>query len=378
MQNPGWLVALRHELHRFPEVSGDEAKTARRITRALRPYRPDQLLTGLGGHGVAAVFEGIKPGPTVLIRAELDGLPIEELSTADYRSQHAGYGHLCGHDGHMVMVVALADQLAQQRPACGRVVLAFQPAEETGKGAIAYRSDPRFAAIAPDYAFSLHNLPGMALGHVSLCAAAANCASRGMRISLTGKTSHAAAPADGVSPMAAMAALMPALVALGQGGALDAAYALATLTHARLGEATFGVAPGAGEVWATLRTVNDTRMAQLCEAAGILVQAEAARHGLALEISYDDVFEACENHPEAVGHLQTALTDAGVAWQMTDSPQRWSEDFGQFAKGAKSAMFWLGSGENQPQLHNPDYDFPDALIPAGTGVFLRLIRNILG
>jgi amidohydrolase len=378
MQDRAHLVALRHELHRFPEVSGDEAETARRIADTLRAHRPDQLLTGLGGHGIAAVFNGAGPGPTVLIRAELDGLPIEEISTADYRSQHTGFGHLCGHDGHMVMVVALAEQLAQQRPACGRVVLAFQPAEETGKGAAAFRADPRFSDIAPDYAFSLHNLPGLALGEVRLCAAAANCASRGMRISLMGKTSHAAAPGDGLSPMEAMAALMPSLITLGQGGALNADYALVTLTHARLGEATFGIAPGAGEIWATLRTVNDTRMTQLCEAAEALVQAEATRHGLTLSISYDDIFEACENHPVAVGHLQSALTDAGVAWQMTDAPQRWSEDFGQFAKGAKSAMFWLGSGENQPQLHNPDYDFPDALIPTGAGVFLRLIRNILG
>jgi amidohydrolase len=378
MQDLSRLVALRHELHRFPEISGDEAETARRIADTLRAHGPDQLLTGLGGHGVAAVFDGAAPGPTVLIRAELDGLPIEEISTADYRSQHAGYGHLCGHDGHMVMVVALAEQLAQQRPAQGRVVLAFQAAEETGKGAIAFRADPQFAAIAPDYAFSLHNLPGLALGEVQLCAAAANCASRGMRISLTGKTSHAAAPGDGLSPMAAIAVLMPALVALGSGDTLDADYALVTLTHAKLGEATFGIAPGMGEIWATLRTVNDSRMAQLCEAAEILVRAEATRYGLALSINYDDVFEACENHPDAVGHLHQALTDEDVTWQMTDAPQRWSEDFGQFAKGAKSAMFWLGSGENQPQLHNPDYDFPDALIPAGAGVFLRLIRNILG
>jgi len=371
------LVALRHELHRFPEISGQEAATAARIADYLSQYDPDDLLTGLGGHGVAAVFEGAADGPTVLIRAELDALPIEELSQADYRSTVPGRGHLCGHDGHMTMVAALAEDL-KQRPARGRVVLMFQPAEETGKGARAVLDDPRFAAIAPDYAFALHNTPGLPLGEVRLCRGAANCASRGMRVRLTGKTSHAAAPQDGVSPMQAMARLMPGLVALGAGGALDEGFALVTLTHARLGEPTFGISPGEGALWATLRTVSDDRMQALCAAAEALVRREAGAEALEVEIDYDDIFEACTNHAQAVAALEQALTAEQTPWQPTDAPQLWSEDFGQFGKRAKAAMFWLGAGEAQPQLHNPDYDFPDALIPVGAGIFRRVIRQMLG
>lgn len=371
------LTGLRHALHQIPEVSGAEEKTAAYITTYLRAYAPDRLLTGLGGHGVAAVYDGAADGPTVMIRCELDGLPIEELSDQPYRSTHAGRGHLCGHDGHMTMVAALAEDLAAERPARGRVVLMFQPAEETGKGAPAVVADPAFGEIAPDYAFSLHNLPGLAVGQIALCSGPANCASRGMRIRLSGRTSHAAAPQDGVSPAGAMAQLLPGLVALGGGTDLGPDYALVTLTHARLGEATFGIAPGEGEVWATLRTVNDTRMAQLIEEATALVGKVCAEQGLGHEISFDDVFEACTNNPEAVAVLQKACERVGLGVAMQDRPQRWSEDFGQFGKGAKAAMFWLGSGEDQPQLHNPDYDFPDAAIPVGAGLFRAVVSELL-
>ncbi len=372
------LTRLRQALHQIPEVSGAEEKTAAMVAGYLRDFAPDKLLTGLGGHGVAAVYNGLVAGPTVLIRCELDGLPIAELSEQPYRSRHEGRGHLCGHDGHMAMVAGLAAELAARRPARGRAVLLFQPAEETGKGAAAVLADPAFAQIVPDYAFALHNLPGLAVGKVGLCSGAANCASRGMRIRLTGRTSHAAAPRDGISPAAAMAQLMTGLPDLGQGGDLDADYALVTLTHARLGEATFGIAPGVGEVWVTLRTVTDARMEQLVADATALARRACADHGLMLDIEFDDVFEACTNHPAAVQILQDACAEVGHPAQLSDVPQRWSEDFGQFARHAKSAMFWLGSGVNQPQLHNPDYDFPDAAIPVGTGIFLQTLRTLLG
>ncbi|KIC19316.1 amidohydrolase [Leisingera sp. ANG-DT] len=372
------LTTLRHALHQIPEVSGTEEKTAVMVADYLGQHQPDQLLTGLGGHGVAAVYEGRADGPTVLIRCELDGLPIEELSDQPYRSTHAGRGHLCGHDGHMTMVAALAEDLAVQRPSKGRAVLLFQPAEETGKGAAAVIADPGFAQIAPDYAFSLHNLPGLPVGQVALCSGAANCASRGMRIKLTGKTSHAAAPQDGVSPVGAISQLLPGLVSLGQGGDLGPEFALVTLTHARLGEATFGIAPGEGEVWATLRTVTNIRMDQLIAEATALAEQVCAAERLGFSIEFDDVFDACTNHPEAVELLQAACAAAGYPAHMRDYPQRWSEDFGQFGKQAKAAMFWLGSGEAQPQLHNPDFDFPDAAIPAGAGIFLHTLRNLLG
>ena len=155
---------LRHELHRHPEVSGFEAETAARIFRFFEPLQPDEVLRGLGGHGAAFVFSGAEPGPTVLLRCELDGLPIRELSQAAHCSTVDGRSHACGHDGHMAILASVGETLSTARPPKGRVVLLFQPAEENGGGAEAVIRDTRFPKIRPDFVFALHNLPGFPLG----------------------------------------------------------------------------------------------------------------------------------------------------------------------------------------------------------------------
>lgn len=371
------IVEWRRMLHRYPEISGEERETAERVVAFLGPTRPDEVVTGLGGHGVAAVYDSGVPGPTVMLRSEIDALPIEEISDIPHRSTVPGKAHLCGHEGHTAILAAVARELAVERPRTGRVVLMFQPAEETGAGAAAVIADPRFEKIAPDYAFSLHNLPGLPLGHASVTVGPVNCASRGLRIVLNGRTSHASAPEDGISPMAAVARLMPALTALGPGGALDENYRLVTVTHAEMGEPAFGIAPGRAEIWATLRTLTDDRMADICAAAERLVAEATAGAGLACELSYHDVFHHCENDPEAVALLRRAMDEEGIAHD-EGLILRASEDFGLFGRKAKSAMFYFGAGEHSPQLHNPDYDFPDALIEPAARIFLRVVRNLLG
>lgn len=371
------LQAFRHDLHRHPEVSGEERETARRVAEALRPLAPSKLLTELGGHGVAAVFESKEPGPTLLFRAELDALPIEEKSQADHRSTVAGKGHLCGHDGHSTILLALATGLSRQPIARGRVVLLWQPAEEDGSGAAAVLADPRFAEIRPDFAYSLHNMPGLAFGTVALKSGPVNCASRGMKIRLSGKTAHASQPETGLSPMAAMSKLMPALTALSNGAPPATDFTLATVTHASLGEQAFGIAPGDAEIWVTLRTLVDDRMAELCEKAEQLVVEAAAEGGLEHAISYHDIFFHCENAPEAVAHLEEALTSEGVRFDEGTLPMRASEDFGRLRAICPSAMFFLGAGEKHPALHNPDYDYPDNLTAIGARVFMAVIRKAL-
>jgi len=372
------LVAFRRKLHRMPELSREESRTAQEVRAFLAPTKPDRIITGLGGHGIAAIYEGRESGPTVMVRAELDGLPIEEISDLPHRSAVPGKGHLCGHDGHMAILAGLARALGRKRPQRGRAILLFQPAEEDGSGAAAVVADPRFREIAPDYAFALHNLPGLPLGEVALTEGPVNCASRGMRIVLTGKTAHASMPETGISPAPVVAELIPALTGLGRGGPLDEDFAMVTITHARIGEAAFGVAPGRAEIWATLRTLTDAGMEDLCVSAEHLVLSAARRKGLSVEISHDDIFQHCENAPEAVAQLRRALDAEGVPHDRGNLPMRASEDFGRFGQRAPAAMFFLGAGENHPSLHNPDYDFPDDLIGIGARVFMRTLRNLLG
>ena len=374
----GDLIAFRRGLHRRPEVSGAEAGTAATIADALRALAPEAVVTGLGGHGVVAAFHGADPGPTVMFRAELDALPIPEETGLPHASERAGVGHLCGHDGHMTILMALGRLLARRRPARGRVVLMFQPAEEDGSGAAAVLADPRFAAFAPDWAFAIHNMPGVARGAALLAPGAANCASMGLALAFSGKTAHASQPEAGVSPAPALAELIPALAALGPGGALGHDFRLVTVTHARLGEPAFGIAPGEGHLWATLRTLDDGGMADLLAAATARAQETAARHGLGLTITHHDVFAACTNDAEATAHLARAAAACGIACRPDDLPMRGSEDFGRFGASARAAMIFLGSGVDHPRLHNPDFDFPDDLIPLGAHLFHRVARDLLG
>lgn len=372
------LVAFRRELHRFPEISGEEKETARRVVAFLDDTRPDTVLTGLGGHGVAAVYDSGVPGPTVLFRSELDALPIEELSDAPHRSTVPGKSHMCGHDGHTTILAALGRQLGRQRPARGRAVLMFQPAEETGAGAAGVVADPRYETIRPDFAFSLHNVPGTPFGHVRLKPGVVNCASRGMRIVLEGKTAHSSMPETGTSPMLAVSRLMPALAKLGGGSFENDDFGMVTVTHAEMGEAVFGIAPGRAEVWCTLRTRLDERMADLCAAAESLAREVAAQDGLGFAVDYHEIFVASLNAPEAVERLRAALDAEGITHDEEQLPMRASEDFGLFGHTSKSAMLFLGAGTDLPELHNPDYDFPEDLIAIGSRIFMRAARNLLG
>jgi len=372
------LTEFRRELHRYPELSGDEVETARKIAAALKPLSPTRVLTGLGGHGVAAVFDSGKEGPTVLFRAELDALPIQECNDIPWASQTSGKSHVCGHDGHMTMLLALGRLVSRRPVAHGRVVLMFQPAEEDGSGAKAVVADPAYQDIKADWAFAIHIEPGRPFGYVSTCVGLINCASLGLRIKLSGKTAHAADPEDGVSPAQAVAELIPALDALGQGGSLDDDFRLVTITHAKIGEPTFGVAPGEAEIFATLRTAGDDGMEYLENMARTHASATAEKFGLGVDFEVCDNFAASINDPDAYRVATKAMDAIDVAYGDAGVPMRASEDFGVFGWDAKAAMLCLGPGETYAALHNPDYDFPDDLIPVGGAIFERIARDLLG
>jgi len=372
------LTEFRRALHRRPEVSGEEAETARTITDALKAMTPTRVFTGLGGHGVAAEFDSGSTGPTVLFRAELDALPIQEISDAAWKSEVPGKGHLCGHDGHMTMLLGLGRLISRKPVGKGRVILMFQPAEEDGSGARAVVADPAYQEIKPDWAFAIHNEPGRPFGHVSTRVGLVNCASEGLKITLTGKTAHAADPDDGISPVEAVSKLVPALQALGKGGALDDDFRLVTITHVQIGEPSFGIAPGEAVIFATLRSARDEAKTEIATKARRIAAVLASEAGLAVDFECCDDFAASINDADATEIAVSAMNAIGVKNSDLGLPMRASEDFGVFGWNAKAAMLCLGPGKEHAALHNPDYDFPDDLIPVGTAIFERIARDLLG
>lgn len=372
------LVVLRQFLHSSPDLSGQEENTSGIVRSFLDKCSPDDLITGLGGFGLAALFNGRQSGPGILIRCELDALPIPETIELDYRSQHPERAHKCGHDGHMAILAGVALHLKEHPPARGSVVLLFQPSEETGEGAALVISDPQFEQIQPDYVFALHNLPGFHLGEVVLSDGPFASASCGLTIELKGATAHAAEPQKGISPALAVAELIESISSLPQFHTALHESAQATIIHARVGEVAFGTSPGSGVVMATLRSHSEQTMNTMIDRATSLAQGIAATHKLEVVIATKQPFPATVNHPEAAALVRQSAEKLGMKTRELEVPFPWSEDFGHFTAKYKGALFGLGAGRNQPALHHPHYDFPDELIARGVRLFTALIQSMVG
>lgn len=372
------LQELRRTLHRNPEVSGEEEATAQRIAVFMQQLKPDRIIRNLGGHGLIAEYKGMGKGPTVMIRCELDGLPIAESNQIPWVSANEGAGHLCGHDGHMAMVAGLGYHLMENRPGKGRVLLLFQPAEETGKGAGLVLNDPAFAGFEPDYIFAMHNLPGFPMKQVILTNGHFASASRGMFIRLKGKSSHAAEPEMGINPGYAMARMMSAFNDVLKIREQFRDFVLITPVHMRLGSLAYGTSPGEGVIHLTLRSYLDEDMDMMTRILERIVKEIAAQDNLGVKILYEEDFPATVNDAECSRVVAQAVRDAGHDVRFLEKPFKWSEDFGHFTAKYRGALFGLGSGIEQPALHNPDYDFPDELIPTGINLYKDIYQKILG
>jgi amidohydrolase len=372
------LIDLRHQLHRYPELSGKEGRTAQTIASYLRENAPpDELVEKLGGDGLLAIYEGKEEGPTVLFRCELDALPIEEEGVEGHASEHSGISHKCGHDGHMTVLTGLGTLMAKRRPERGRVLLLYQPAEETGEGAAKVLEDPRFRPYLPDKAYALHNLPGYPEGSVITKPGIFASASKGKEVFLYGKTSHAGEPQNGISPALAMADIVKEYFFLSQKESFED-FVLSTVIHASLGSISFGTSPGEAEVRATLRSYREDDMSFLTEKAEEIAIREARENDLIVSFDEKEVFPASINDEEANDLVEEAAVDAGLEHQRIRAPFKWSEDFGHFLHYCPGVLFGLGSGEEQPDLHNPDFDFPDGAIEKGMRIFEGIARKETG
>jgi amidohydrolase len=254
--------------------------------------------------------------------------------------------------------------------------LLFQPAEEIEQGAKDVVEDPAFKAIEPDYIFALHNIPGEPKKMILLRNGVIAAASKGMTVKLKGKTSHAAEPENGISPAKALSLLIGQLQELVTRKDLFKDMALLTIIHIRMGELSFGTTPGNADMMITLRAVNNEDMALMAGKAEKIILDVAAQEGLSCEISYSEVFPALVNDPECVKLAESAAKDNMLETKHLDRPYKWSEDFSYFSMKYKACFFGLGAGQQQAQLHNPDFDFPDDILETGVNLFYSIYKTI--
>lgn len=371
------LTGFRKELHRFPELSGKEVATAQRVINFICRFNPSYTIEQIGGTGVAGVYEFGEGGKTVMIRCELDALPIQEVNTFEHRSTVEKVSHMCGHDGHMAIVAGLAEWLGKAPFERGKVVLLFQPAEETGEGAEGILADPKFRRIEPDVIFALHNIPGYPKNQVILTDGVFTATVQSVAICLFGKEAHAAEPEKGINPAAAIAELINRFRHMTVANPASDDFALITPVYATMGQKDYGISAANGELHLTFRTWKKEDMEVLTEKIRAAVDEIAHHHGLNYTTEWFDYFPATPNDPQCNDIILKTAKENGLNIEQRPHPFKFGEDFGSFTQRYRGAMFGLGAGIDTPALHNPDYDFPDDIIPAGVEMFKGIIQQVL-
>jgi amidohydrolase len=369
------IIEFRKELHQNPELSGNEKNTAKRIKKFIQQYNPDKIIEHIGGNGLLVVFEGKIPGQTIMFRGDMDALPIQEESTLLHASKCNNISHLCGHDGHTAILANTIKLISLDRPKKGNVVFLFQPAEETGQGALNVLSDNNF--IIPDYIFGIHNIPGFPESCILLKSGSIAAASKGMIIKLFGKISHASEPEKGVSPALAMSEIIAFFSDKNSFKAPFNNLILTTVVHAKLGEVAFGTSPGYAEVMVTLRAFSDSDMEWLNRTSIEKIIKVTKENGIEFDAHFVEEFPSTENHSECTEKLISIAKENNFEFQILENPFKWSEDFGHFTKAIPGALIGIGSGIDHPNLHNPNYDFPDRIIPVSTRFLFNIYKSIL-
>ena len=370
------LISLRHRIHSRPCLSGNERETADIVSEFLVQCNPDKLWTGIAGSGIIARFGNVENGPSVLLRCELDALPILEQGARSYRSVYDGVAHSCGHDGHMAIMCGVAQWLSTQREDLlknGCVYLLFQPEEETGAGAEKMAIWMKENGIEFDYALALHNWPGKTHGAVIIYPHTYAWASKGIKLDVIGRTSHASEPEKALNPTDAIIEIIRKI------NSLNGETAFSTVISAGIGELDYGITPGRGYVASTTRSQTDEGLERLENR--IIAQAEeiVSRYGLGLEVSTTDHFPATINTPELTQTVKRIAEEKRYLIEDNLVGTLGSDDFVHIAKMARcgATFFDLGSGLDNAPLHRPDFDFDDSLIGSGVDLMSAVCRHIL-
>jgi amidohydrolase len=371
------IIALRQELHSKPELSNAEYETAAIIKKFILQHHPTEIIEGIGGAGLAAIYEYSNKGKTVTIRCELDALPIHEDNPIDYRSTRSGMAHKCGHDGHMVIVASLAYWLKKKELDAGKVILLFQPAEETGEGAVRVINDERFSQLETDYVFALHNIPKEPLKSIIIIESGFSAEVQSFIVKVKGKESHAAEPEHGINPALCLSQMINSLSDLNVTNPEDEYFAMLTPVHIIMGQKSYGISPGSGELHYTIRTWSNEKMQSL-KTAIIKISEEISKlHRVAYELEWLEYFPASKNDEGSNSYVKEAAVENDFDIINKAYPFKFGEDFGWYSRKYKTAMFGLGAGLSTPALHNADYDFPDEIIGTGFSMFKSIIVSIL-
>ncbi len=375
------LVAWRRDLHRHPELAFEERRTAALVADHLGRVGY-QVRTGVGKTGVVGLLEGARPGKTMLLRFDMDALPIEEANETEYASQVPGKMHACGHDGHTAIGLGVAALLARHRDALsGRVKLVFQPAEEMTGGARAMVADGVLENPAPDVALGLHLWNSLPVGRAIVQAGPLMAAATHFKLTIHGRGGHGAMPHETVDALVTAAHAVTALQTIVSRNVNPTETAVLSVGTFHAGHA-FNIIADRAELSGTIRAFDDQIMAQVKERLHQVMAGVAQAFGATFELALEHAAPAVVNDPVVASLVARAarrmLGDASVS---STIPVMVSEDMAEFLNRVPGCFFFLGSmnperGLDHPH-HHPCFDFDEAALPLGVAILVEATTTYL-
>lgn len=377
----GYTQGLRRDFHRFPEIGFQEYRTAGIVARELNNLGLE-VTTGVGKTGVVALLEGEKPGPVALLRFDMDALPINEETGAEYASQNAGLMHACGHDGHTAIGLTVARMLnAHRKDLAGTVKLVFQPAEEGLGGAESMIVDGVLQNPRPDLTLSLHLWNEAPIGRISVTPGPAMAAADVFRIQITGKGGHGANPHLAVDPVLAAAQIVTALQSIVARNVSPLKSAVISVTTIHGGEA-FNVIPPVVKMEGTIRTFEPQVHERLLERFYQLIQSVAGGLGCQAHIEILHITPPVINDEQLsarVGQVTKAvLPECELA---TDYRTMGSEDMAFMMQEIPGCYFFIGSANSERGLdyphHHPKFDVDERALVYGSALMAAAAADFL-
>ena len=382
------IAQIRRNIHAHPELRFEEKRTAELVADALSSWGIP-VFKGLGKTGVVGRLDGdLGPGKMIGLRADMDALPLQEKNTFAHASTNPGKMHACGHDGHTAMLLGAAQYLSNHREFKGSVIFIFQPAEEGGAGAQEMIEDGLFEQFPCDAVFGLHNWPGLEEGHFGVTNGPMMASSNEFSIEIQGKGGHAALPHNSADPIMAGVQIAQALQTIITRNKRPVDAAVISITQFHAGK-TSNVIPDAAMLGGTVRTFT----------LEVLDLIERRLHEIANQVAsaFDckaDV-EFKRNYPPLINHERETLFASHVMKELVGEarvntridPTMGAEDFAFMLLKKPGCYVFLGNGDGDHRmtghgmgpchLHNPSYDFNDALIPVGVNYWVRLAQTFL-
>jgi amidohydrolase len=370
------MKTWRRWLHAHPELKLDCHETAGFVVDKLRAFGVDEIHEGIATSGVVAIIEGQGPGKTIGLRADMDALPMDEMTGLEHASTVPGRMHACGHDGHTTMLLGAARYLAETRRFSGRVALIFQPAEEDIGGGRIMVEEGIMDRFGIDEVYALHNDPGVAEGAFSTTPGPIMAAVDTFRIDITGKGGHGAYPHEAVDPIPPALAIAQACQTIVSRNHNPREDLVVSVTMIQSGSAD-NVIPARAFVGGTVRTFSPDVRDMVERRMGEIVAGSAAAYGVTAVLDYERGYPPTVNHGEHVEKAAAVAREvAGEAAVEVDRDREMgAEDFSYLLEARPGAFLFLGQGGG-PQVHHPAYDFNDEIAPVGASFFARLVETL--